>query len=122
MTLTDATIERAMHAFLTTIVGVLAARVGVSGVYSTAEPSSYPPGCERRRSARDRIRSVPGHERIGKGKATVWSVSAAAYRAHHARRVEPPTPSAKTDQELADAALAASGLRPTRQRRDRASA
>lgn len=90
-------------------------RVGgtaTGAVYST-EPSAWPPGARSRRSARDRIRAVPGHAGTGKGKATVWSVSADAYRAHHGRRVERVTQSSATDQELADAALAASGLRPT---------
>ncbi len=82
-------------------------------IYST-EPSAWPPGARSRRSARDRIRAVPGHEQIGQGKATVWSVSAEAYQAHHARHVAPVTTSTATDEELAERALATSGLRRTR--------
>ena len=87
------------------------------GSYST-EPGRWPPGSRSRRAARERIRAVPGHEQIGKGRATVWRVSVEAYRAHHMRPAPAPVaPSvARSDEELADAALAVSGLRPTRAR------
>ncbi len=55
------------------------------GAYSS-EPGQWPPGCRNRRQARDRIRSTPGHECIGRFKATVWRVDAAAYLAHHSVR------------------------------------
>lgn len=79
--------------------------------YSTASPATYPPACETRRRARDRIRAVPGHERIGTGRATLWSVSVEAYAAHHGR-----TPlrlvATSSDEEIADRALR--GTRATR--------
>ncbi len=83
------------------------------GVY-TSEPGQWPPGARSRRSARDRIRAVPGHEQLGRGKATVWRVAVGAYRAHHGRRPATPVTDCvrTTDEELAELAL--TGTRATR--------
>ena len=56
-----------------------------AGVAYSTEPGSWPPRCRSRRAARERIRLVPGHERVGRGRATVWRVSRAAYDAHNVR-------------------------------------
>ncbi|MBS2015196.1 MAG: hypothetical protein JST00_20070 [Deltaproteobacteria bacterium] len=93
---------------------------GCSGaVYSTATPERFPPGCRSRRAARDRIRAVPGHERNGTGRATTWTISVEAYRAHHARPFKAPALRVvrHDDDQAAEAALEAAGLRSTRLRR-----
>ncbi|MBX3260100.1 MAG: hypothetical protein KF782_10445 [Labilithrix sp.] len=66
--------------------------------------------------ARDRIRAVRGHERVGDGRATTWSVAIEAYRAHYARRsnVYVLRPVVPTDEDAAEAAIAAAGLRMTK--------
>ena len=87
--------------------------------YSTT-PGAWPPGARSRRSARDRIRAVPGCTRIGTGPATVWTVSRAAYAAHHGRCTATLTVVPTLDVEaldveaLADRAIEAAKLRPTK--------
>lgn len=85
--------------------------------YSTERADLYPPGKKKRRPARDAIRAVPGHTRTGEGKATVWSVARAAYHAHHtcvARTLRIVPAQAADDDAIAEAAIAAAGVRPTR--------
>jgi hypothetical protein len=80
------------------------------------EPDGWPPGCKSRRAARERIRAVPGHTRVGNGRATIWRVARTAYEAHHARQqvaVTAPSP-LPAEEDIAARAIAASGLRPTR--------
>jgi hypothetical protein len=82
--------------------------------YSTAL-GEWPPGCPNRRTARDRIRAVPGHERLGDGKASVWRVGGDAYEAFYARRALPIAVPIPSDEDaIAEAAIAASGMRATR--------
>lgn len=90
----------------------------VDAIYSTASSAAWPPGCRSHRIARERIRVVPGHEREGNGRATVWRVSAAAYHDHH-RKVAPVgvvAAASSTEEEIAEAALDAAGFRTTRTR------
>lgn len=89
---------------------------GAAGFYSTVY-GTWPPGCRSRRMARERIRVVPGHEQTGNGRATVWRVAVDAYRAHHGRKAPFCTAVVQnglSDDELAERALVASGLRQTR--------
>lgn len=88
----------------------------------TTEPGHWPRGARSRRHARDLIRRVPGHVQIGAGAATQWSVSVAAYRAHH-NTTNPTTapaltlvPSAApmTAEDIAAKTLATMQLRPTK--------
>lgn len=98
------------------------ARQAQPAIYTTERRAEYPPGeypdddKKARRVARERIRRVPGHERIGEGRATVWRVERAKYHEHYARRRRPaeePTPAADDDLEaMADRAL--EGWRSTR--------
>lgn len=92
----------------------ISATTGAS-VYST-QPGEWPEGCRSRRTAKDRLRRVPGVEIVGRGRATVWRVSRAAYAAHYARRLVPTAmaPRPSTDEEIAAAALEAAGTRATR--------
>lgn len=88
--------------------------------YAT-ERGAWPRGARSRRHARDLIRRVPGHERIGIGATTEWRVSVAAYRAHHVTRSVPAlpvaiVPSAKplTAEQVAERTLSSMGLRSTK--------
>jgi hypothetical protein len=56
-----------------------------TGVFST-EAGSWPPRARSRRHARELIRRVDGHERMGAGRETQWRVSAEAYHAHHRKQ------------------------------------
>lgn len=84
--------------------------------YSTATAECYPPGCDGcRRRARDRVRAVPEHRRIGTGRATVWTVSRDAYHAHHGRRAPVlRVVATSTDEDIASRALERSTTRATR--------
>lgn len=84
--------------------------------YSTVQ-GCWPPRCRTRRTARERIRAVPGHTREGAGRACVWSVSTSAYHKHYAGRAPlqlVPASPVLDDAALAAAALEAIGTRPTR--------
>lgn len=96
---------------------IVATQVSASETYST-EPGEWPEGCPSRRAARDRLRDVPGVEVIGQGRGTIWRVSKAAYAAHYARSsparpVDKPR-DALTDEQIADMALEAAGVRSGR--------
>lgn len=86
---------------------------GEVAAYSTATRAEWPPGCRTRRTARDRIRAVPGHEREGDSRASIWRVRVAAYREHYAKAL-PVHPTGVNEEEIAAAALDAAGLRVTR--------
>ena len=112
-------LESTLRAFVEAAVEAKLASLGIATtmavVYSTERPELYPPGRRSRRAARDAIRVVPGAEHIG----TVYAVSRAAYEAHHAKHVRPPTvrllPALAADDEAGvGAALEAAGLRSTR--------
>ena len=93
-----------------------------ANVYSTETPDLWPRRARSRRHARDLIRGVPGHERYGAGRETIWRVDAEAYRKHYAQRPLVKVPASApartdqviTDEAIADRALVDSGLRATR--------
>lgn len=103
--------RRRAYALLRELVDLLIVDDAEPAVYSTHDPACWPRGCRSRRHARDRIRRVPGHERIGRGPATQWAVSRDAYRAHYTRA---PEASTSDVEAIATAALAAAKLRRTK--------
>jgi len=54
-------------------------------IFST-EVGCWPPGARSRRHARELIRRVGEHERVGFGRETQWQVSAESYRRHYRRK------------------------------------
>lgn len=97
-------------ALLARVVDLLIVDHGDRDFYST--DGEWPPGCRSRRAARDRIRAVEPHERVGSGRATVFRCARSAYDAHWVRRR---TRVVGVDAEdLAARAIDRAGLRATR--------
>jgi hypothetical protein len=83
--------------------------------YSTESADLYPPHSKgKRRNARDKIRSVEGHEQSGVGKNTQWRVARELYDAHHNPRPEVRAERPMTADDIAERALEGAGLRLTR--------
>lgn len=81
--------------------------------YATKPRAAWPPGARSARSARDRIRAVPGHMNPEHG---VWTVSRELYARQHAGPVlrVVPQETRRSDEEIADRAIANAGFRMTR--------